>query len=402
MENEMKDIINEIGKTASAHRELADRYHAEKKEFGDALGDTKASLEKVNSALDTLNEQKAALDERLAKIEVASQRSDVGADTKSETVRNYETAFNKFLRGGSKDELKDAFEAAKAEYKSMSVGTPSDGGYLVPEDLSGQIAKIVFETSPMRQVALIQQCSADKLQGIELLDEFGAGWVAETDPRSNTTTPTVGRYSIDTHEVYALPVITTQLIEDSLFDMERFVATEGAAKIARVENSAFVVGDGTGKPQGWATKAGVESILSGADGAITADSILNTVYALKSEYRTNAKWALSREGIAAARLLKDLNDNYIWQPGLNGGQADTLAGYEVVEMNDIPAFAANGVVAGFADWSRAYSIVDRVGLSILPDPYSTKGSVEFYLRKRVGGDVILTDAIKTLSASDGV
>jgi HK97 family phage major capsid protein len=43
-----------------------------------------------------------------------------------------------------------------------------------------------------------------------------------------------------------------------------------------------------------------------------------------------------------------------------------------------------------------YTIVDRVGISTLRDPYPAKPFVQFYTRKRVGGDVTNFEAIKLL------
>jgi len=60
----------------------------------------------------------------------------------------------------------------------------------------------------------------------------------------------------------------------------------------------------------------------------------------------------------------------------------------------LPDVAANALAVAIADWSEAYQIVDRMGISVQRDPFTVKPFVEFYTRKRVGGDVVNFDAIK--------
>jgi HK97 family phage major capsid protein len=50
----------------------------------------------------------------------------------------------------------------------------------------------------------------------------------------------------------------------------------------------------------------------------------------------------------------------------------------------------------FGDFRRGYLLVDRVNMRVVVDPYTTLGSVRFYISKRVGGIVLNNDAIKWL------
>ena len=94
------------------------------------------------------------------------------------------------------------------------------------------------------------------------------------------------------------------------------------------------------------------------------------------------------------RKFKDTDGNYIWRPGLEAGQPDTLLGYGITEAEDMPAKAANALAIAFGDFGRGYLIVDRIGTQTLRDPYTNKPYVGFYVRKRVGGCVVDSEAIK--------
>jgi HK97 family phage major capsid protein len=231
-----------------------------------------------------------------------------------------------------------------------------------------------------------------------------AAWGDETTVRSaETTSATIGRNSIDTFEMYAQPQATQKLIDDSSIDIEQWIAEKVADKMARLEATAFISGDGTTKPKGILTYAAgttfgqVQQLTTGASGAITADSLVQLYFSLKDEYARRASFLMHRTTVQAVRLLKEATTNqYLWQPGLSAGTPDTLLGVPVALAADMPTPAANSLSVAVGDFKRAYLIVDRVGIRTLRDPFTAKPFVKFYTTKRVGGKVVNTDAIKLL------
>jgi HK97 family phage major capsid protein len=108
---------------------------------------------------------------------------------------------------------------------------------------------------------------------------------------------------------------------------------------------------------------------------------------------------MSRSAQAAVRKLKDKHTGqYIWQPALGGKGLPTLLGYPVHVMDELPTLlpgtASCSIV--FGNFKEGYQIVEKPQITVLRDPYSAKPYVEFYITKRVGGDVIDFDAIKVL------
>jgi HK97 family phage major capsid protein len=85
---------------------------------------------------------------------------------------------------------------------------------------------------------------------------------------------------------------------------------------------------------------------------------------------------------------------------ITAGAPVTLLGRPIVEMVDMPDVAADAYPIMFGDLS-GYRIVDRIGLSVLRDPYSqaTNGLVRFHIRKRVGGDVSHADRFLKLKVA---
>ncbi|HUJ04058.1 MAG TPA: phage major capsid protein, partial [Rhizomicrobium sp.] len=123
---------------------------------------------------------------------------------------------------------------------------------------------------------------------------------------------------------------------------------------------------------------------------------VSLAYAPKSACRANGTWVMNRKTEAAIRKFKDTNHGYIWQPGSAAGQPATLLGYPVAEAEDMPDIASNSYSIAFGDFARGYLVVDRVGIRVLRDPYSSKPYVLFYTTKRVGGGVQNYEAIKLM------
>lgn len=311
----------------------------------------------------------------------------------------YKAAFDRFFRKGEEFISVD-------ERKALSVGSDPDGGYVVNPDLSGRIVTKVFETSPMRAYASIQVISTDALEGLFSLDEASSGWVGETDARSQTNTPQLGKWRIPVHELFAKPAATQKLLDDASINMEAWLASMVSEQFGRQEANAFVVGNGVGKPRGFLTYSSgttlpgtIEQFPTGSSGAFAAapnggDVLINALYGLKAQYRANATWFMNRATMTATRKLKDSDGAYLWSPGIAAGQPASLLGYPVASFEDMPDPAANSLSIAVGDMRETYQIVDRLGIRTLRDPYSAKPYVEFYTTKRVGGDVVNFEALK--------
>jgi HK97 family phage major capsid protein len=170
-----------------------------------------------------------------------------------------------------------------------------------------------------------------------------------------------------------------------------------------MEATSFINGNGTSQPKGilqytagtsWGQ---IQQINSGTSALVTADGLIKLFYALQEQYTRGATFLMNRSVLQAVRLLKEsTTDQYLWQLGLAAGAPDTLLGVPVATASDMPIAAANSLSVAVGDFRQAYLIVDRVGVRILRDPFTEKPFVKFYATKRVGGEVINTDAIKLL------
>lgn len=321
-------------------------------------------------------------------------------DVPYDEIRQYCGQFNQYIR---RDER-------LIELKAMQVGSDPDGGYWVPPQISARIITQVWETSPIRQIASVDTISTDALEMPNDYGEFDSGWIGERTAPTETNTSQTGMQRIQVHEIYAAPRATQKLLEDSTVDVEGWMAKKVSDKFSRVENAAFVSGNGVNKPRGFlsypdgTTLPGtIEQFASGSASGIDASGIIRmAASSLKEPYQPNAQWLCRRATIAELMLLKDLQGRYLWSPasmtGLTATVPSTLLGYPVRHAADMPVIAGGtgALVMAFGDFRAGYQIVDRLGISLLRDPYTAKPWIILYSRKRVGGDVVNFEALKLM------
>jgi HK97 family phage major capsid protein len=356
-----------------------------------------AKLARIDRAL---AEQKSALD-RLA---LDQARPAIGDDPRKGDPE-HKSAWGAYLRKGDDSGL------ARLDLKALTQGTENQGGYVAPPELDRLIEARLMLSSPMRQIATVRQTSATVFKKPVSLGAASA-WAAETGSRAETTAPTLDLLEFPAAELYAMPAATQTLLDDAYADVDEWLADEVDASFAAQESAAFVTGDGSSKPKGFLSYTMIADashawdkigfILSGADGAFAssnpADKLIDLVYALRSQFRPNARFTMNRRTVSAVRKLKDGDGNYLFSPG-GAGEAATVLGYPVTEIEDMPDIATGAYAVAFGDFRRGYLIVDRQGARVLRDPYSAKPYVLFYTTKRVGGGVQNFDAIKVMKFS---
>lgn len=283
----------------------------------------------------------------------------------------------------------------ETERKSLTVGRNPNGGYFVPTAMSSRIIQKIWESNQLRQLATVETISTESLDVRIDREEADCDWAGEETATGDTGTPGVGLQNIPVHELRAKPKISQQMLEDASVDVEAWLANKVAEKMSRKEANAFVVGNGIKKPRGILTypdgtgdqRGTVKQHITGAATGVTSDAIVSLPYQLKTAYMANGTWLMNRLTVLAVMLLKDNDNQYLWRPGLAEGRPSTLGGHAISMADDMPILAANSLSIAFGDFRRAYTVVDRLGLTTLRDPFSAKPFVEYYTRKRVGGDV---------------
>ena len=364
----------------------------------------------LNKTVDTLvqsfQEYKAQNEHRMKGMEnmhlVANRPELESIALKSETDMEYKQSFIQYVRSGNENAI-NSFDK-----KSLSTGVDSDGGYLIPQIIKDNIHSTIEVLSPIRKLSNVMQISTSSVDILLNKKDLDVGWSAETANRDETSSPELCKKVITAHEIYAKPKATQKLLDDAAINVEEWIASEVSSKMAEIENSAFLNGDGNNKPKGilsydTADEPEVGKLLhvsydSASDSL--SDKLIEMSVNIKSEYLHNTNWLMSRGTLAKIRKLKDKDGRYLWQPSLSLGSPSTILGYNVEICDEMPSLDdSDNLSILFGNFTKAYQIVDRQGIHVLRDPYSSKPYVEFYTTKRVGGDMINFDALTVLKVA---
>lgn len=376
-------------------------------ELNDKLDKMAEQVTKSAEALQLVNQKQAAMEAAMNRIDVAGDKRKASP----EVVTKSKALFREFARTGevpSDSGFKMVRDGNKVgfEVRGMSTDNNPNGGYLVLPEMADFMVTRVFETTPMRSLARVITIGSKSIEVIINDNQVGSGWIDEGGTISETSTPEFGKLQIVAHKLYAEPMLTTEQLEDSFFDVEGEIAKVVSENLSRDQNSAFVSGNGIGKPKGFTTfsnwttagtyeRGKIEQIALGGASDVTADGLISLQAALKEEYQVNATWLMKRASYGNVLKLKG-SDNYFFSTSLlRDGQTQlTLLGRPVVFADDMAAIASNALSVAYGDFSRAYTIVDRVGIQTLRDAYTAKGYVKFFTTVRVGGAVTSYDALK--------
>lgn len=358
------------------------------------------NVTEIKSALDNLvkdvgekTKPIADLEKRLAAAEQKLARPNISrAESKDEAKELESKAFNSFLRNG-------AAALDETERKTLNIGTGSAGGYAVAPEFSTVIVDKLTQFSPMRSVASVMSIGSSKVYIPTGVTTLSPGWVTETGARPSSE-PVFGQIEIDAYEQAVVVPVSAQLLEDSFVDLQSYVAGQIATQMAKLEATAFVSGDGSGKPVGFLhTPGDYGFVTAAADGSDIIDAVIEAFYALPGSYAANGSWFLNRQMQGIIRAAADTTTKgTLWSDSLANGTPATLLGrpvYDAPDMAGLPATTGTAYPIAFGDFKSAYQIADRIGVQIARDDFTgaDSGIVKIRARRRVGGAPLLTEAV---------
>lgn len=316
-----------------------------------------------------------------------------GQDTETRAAQT--RAFTRWLRTSGEDN----------EYRTLSKGTDSAGGYLVPDEWRDKLVECMRSFGGFINEAEQINTSHGRTMFWPTIDDGTneGAIVAESAAFAGGADPTfgegnLGAYKYTTTGAGNNPLrVTVELIQDSMIDIDAKLRELMGRRIHRKEARDAVVGTGSGQPKG---------ILNG-----TADFVLSTTNLwdqtnngwqdlvaietlLDDEYLDNAKWLMNKTTYAQLRSLSDANGRPLIGMADNGvdagiGRQRALLGYPVVIDNYAPNAADNTNFMAFGDFRQAYVWRRVADLNVIQDPYARKsnGEVEYVAWERASGTV---------------
>lgn len=418
MSEEVKALITEGQKAIAALNEAVDQQKKDndtliEEKFQRINADLDAKIAAADKAQKEYDEKAQALEARLSRMSEADQKA-----TEQGGNPELKAAFLSFVRTGDDAAYKAAFGKLEPEAKALIARDDAQAGYLLaPDEIDAQVTRIVSETSPVRQFASVATIGAQAWKQNVNFGGSAASWEdADTDASSENTNPSFKEIRIPANALRAVYHASPDMLDDARVSIEQLFAQEMGIAIAELEGPAFISGNGVGQPRGFLSYTNtistsytgawesVEYYKTGAAGAFNGTNpdnvFIETEESLKQAYRANARYFFNRTTLAAIRKLRDADERSLFQWDASMGASPMIHGKPYTLFEDMPDIADDAYPIAYGDLSRAYQVVDRAGLSVLRDPYSSKPQVEFFGRKRVGGGMKMFEALKLIRMAD--
>ena len=308
----------------------------------------------------------------------------------------YRSSYNCYLRRSSAQVAPEDWKVLR-EARAMQIGTDSEGGYLVPDVMHKQIVMKLAEENIARTLANVIPSTTGNTEIAAESSRGAAAWTAE-EAGYNESDDAFAQVLLGAHKATRIIKVSEELVTDSVFPIEAYLSASFARSFGDLEETAFFVGDGSGKPTGIVPSSGLGKTAAGA-AAITSDELIDLYHSLGPAYRKRATFTAADLTISAIRKLKDSGTpgQYLWEPGLKAGEPSTLLGRPIYGVADMPAMTTGLKSVLIADWSY-YWIADRASRSFkrLDELFAANGQIGFAAMQRVDGKLTIAEAAKHL------
>jgi HK97 family phage major capsid protein len=379
------------------------------KELKESFEKTFVEFKKTNDlALETNKAEYKANVDKIAKqldvIELKFKEIELG-DKKSKKENSWIEskeciALHDYMKHGAEDMKVENKSILLEEKAKLIAGENPLGGYLVRPEFEDIIQKNLTEFNPLREYARVTSGNARSFIYSKRISLSKGYWVGEQGDVVEDASK-YGQGEIIAHAMAVDVPVSNELLQDSFANIQNEVSMDASEGFADVEGTGFVTGNNVQKPEGLTLSTnGIERLDTVGSGALIPDDVISLMFKLKTPYaRSGSAFFGNRQILAHLRKAKGTDGQYIVSTVQTGGIQFNLFGTPFVELPAMDdTVSAGKQVLIYGDMFRGYRIYDRVGMSILRDPYTKKKQrmVEFQFEKRTGGAVYLAEALKIL------
>ena len=248
------------------------------------------------------------------------------------------------------------------ENRTQTAGAEAAGGYTVPTTLANRIVEAMLDWGPMYDPGITDEMvtSSGNPFDIPTNDDTGntGAALAEGDDvlEDDSGDLVFGEVSLAAF-TRATPwvKISHELLQDSIFNLEQFIARKLGERLGRLANAELTTGaGGANAPRGIVTAAGAGANAAAA-AAIVYDEVINLHHSVNAAYRRspNCRYMFADSTLLTLRKLKDGQGNYLWSMGdVRVNQPDMINGKPYSINDDVPAIATGNKSMLFGDFSR--------------------------------------------------
>ncbi|MEN6533758.1 MAG: phage major capsid protein [Bryobacteraceae bacterium] len=284
----------------------------------------------------------------------------------------------------------------RATTDPQTIGTAADGGYAVADQWYPKFVEKRKDANIMRQLASVDKSESGTMNVIAEDTNGVSSWVSENSEIA-VAKETLTRVQFAAFKAARIVKVSAEMLGDSMFDFANYILRRIAYSNGILEEAGFVNGTNSGQPNG-IFRAATSGVTAASQTAVTADELIDLFHSVGQMYRRDGVWLMADTTAKIIRKLKDGNQQYLWQPGLQSGQPDMLLGRPVYTTSYAPAMTA-GLKPILFGWIGGYQIFDRASLEIqrLNELYAVNDLIGFKGVSRTDGDLTDTDSVRVLT-----
>jgi HK97 family phage major capsid protein len=340
-------------------------------EAAEFTGDREAEFDKRMADADAIakrierEEQLANAEARTAaRIAEAAEKVGKSESQVADDAQAYANAFRDYCRFGMegvgpeyRELFKRGYSSVDTRAQSVTGGSPVGiyGGYTVPEGFFNELERAMKAYGGMLETGRVITTATGNDLPMPYSDDTGnSGAILGENQPITEQDVTFGVVTLGAYKYTSKLIrVSYELLQDSAFNMESFIAEVAGERLGRVLNSHFTTGNGTSQPQGVVTGAAAGVTGQGST-VLTYNDIVDLQHSVDPAYRRNARFMFNDSTLKALRKIKDSEGRPLWQPDVQGGIAGTLIGVPYTINQDMASIGLSAKSVLYGDFSHYF------------------------------------------------
>lgn len=352
-----------------------------------------AEADRLKERIDRMERAEREAAELLALAERKAEERGVSVQKVVDEQLHEMEVFGKYVRCGMQalSDQERSFMEARYIQAAQGVGTDSAGGYLVPEEFRRQLIEAMLAYGGMRLAANVFTTDSGANMLIPTTnDTTNKGAILNENTQVSEQDVTFGQVQLPVYMYTSKLVrVSFQLLQDSAFDLNAFLARALGTRLARATNEHYTTGTGSGQPNGIVTAA-TAGVTAASATDIDFTELVELEHSVDPSYRRNAIFMFHDAVLRELKKKKDAQNRPLWVPGYAVGEPDRIIGYRYVINQDMAdTIEASAKTVLFGDFSY-YWIRDAMGVRMmrLTERYADYLQVGFLAYMRTGATLV--------------
>ncbi len=350
-----------------------------------------AEADKIKANIDRIEALEASESHLAQRREHRAGREDISADDTKAAAEFETSVFRHYLKHGIAN-MSDEMRAVALPRIQAAQGTTtgSGGGYTIPQGFMARMEEAQLAFGGMREVSYV--FSTDSGNDLPIPtdnDTSNTGALLSENTQVSNQDVAFGSVSMHAYTYSSkLVLVANQLLQDSAFDLDTYLARKLGDRLARIQNTHFTTGDGAAKPNGVVTAA-TSGVTAASATDITSDELIDLMHSVDPAYRMNARYMFNDATLKVLKKKKDGDGQYLWLSGLAVREPDTILGAPYTVNQSMASIATGAKPVLYGDFSKYYiRMVTGVQVLRLVERYADYNQTGFLAFQRCDGQLV--------------